>query len=66
MLSIILGDSMMNTSKKLNINETDIEILDDGILVKSTYFNKKKIAETFNQLSIAMDFIQNYSKEVIL
>ena len=37
---------MMNTK----YNENDIEILKDGISIKGTFFSKKRIADTFNEL----------------
>ena len=40
--------------------EQDIEVYDDGISVKNTFFNKKRIADTFNELIIANDFIKNH------
>ena len=42
-------------------NEEDIEILDNGISVKNTFFSKQQIADTFNELSLVKDFIDKQS-----
>lgn len=47
---------MINGEK---FNEEDIEILNDGISVKNTYFSKQKIADTFNELKLVRKFIDN-------
>lgn len=51
----ILGECMMNTMRLFN--ENDVEILNDGISVKNTFFSKKQIADTFNELILVRDFI---------
>lgn len=49
----------MNTKCCKLYNEDDIEIHDDGISVKDTFFSKQKIADTFNELVLMNNFIEN-------
>ena len=54
-----LGECMMNTGI---YNEQDIEIHNNGILVDGTFFGKKEIAETFNELVLVRNFVENINK----
>ena len=51
---------MMNTKI---YNENDIEILDNGIAVDETFFSKKAIADTFNELFLVRDFVDKINKK---
>ena len=44
-------------------NEKDIEILDNGISVRGTFFGKKQIAKTFNELVMMNNFIEKTTKK---
>ena len=44
-------------------NEDDIEIKSKGISVSNTFFNKKEIADIFNELVLMRNFIGNQSKK---
>lgn len=48
--------------KKL-FDEEDIKIHDEGIFVKDIFFDKKRIADTFNELILMRDFIETHSVE---
>ena len=50
----------MDTKAFKLYNEGDIEIHDDGISVKDNFFNKKEIADTFNELILMNTFIENH------
>lgn len=49
---------MMNTEKYRIYNEKDIKLQNDGIFLKNTFFSKKDIADTFNELTLMNDFIK--------
>lgn len=51
----------MNTMAFKLYNEEDIEILDDGISIRNNFFNKQKIADTFNELILLNNFIEEQS-----
>lgn len=52
---------MMSTKQ---FNEEDIEILDDGISVKNTFFSRQQIADTFNELILVKNFIEKQSNKI--
>lgn len=51
---------MMNTEI---YTENDIEILNDGISIDDTFFSKKQIAKTFNELIYMRNFIKKQSSK---
>lgn len=53
----------MDTKSFKLYNKEDIEIHEDGILVKDNFFNKQKIADTFNELVLMYNFIENCTNE---
>ena len=44
-------------------NEKNIEIHDNGISVKESFFDTKEIVNTFNELIIVSNFIKNQSEK---
>lgn len=51
---------MMNTKI---YNENDIEILENGISVDETFFSKKEIADTFNELLFVRNIADKITKK---
>lgn len=47
-------------------NEEDIEILNNGISIENTFFSKKDIANTFNELIYIRSFIEKQRKKELL
>ena len=41
-------------------DKKDIKILEEGILVKNTFFDKEKIADTFNEIVFLNEFITSH------
>ena len=58
-----LGECMMNAKFDKLYNENDIEIHESGISVAKTFFDKKKIADVFNELIIINNVINAKSDE---
>lgn len=59
-----LGGCMVEKFKVYN--EEDIEILNNGISIENTFFSKKDIANTFNELIYIRSFIEKQRKKELL